>query len=135
MVVAKSIAPSRLSALPGALEVVEHLEVLEQRLFGVDREREDVAAAGRDRDLALFVRQRRAVEELGDALAALDLGEQHLAAAGGQRERERGGHRRLAGAALAGDHVQAHAVPVGVSRAHPCEAIVRSRRRVRSAGK
>ena len=34
---------------------------------------------------------------------------------GGQRERQRGGHRRLAGAALAGDHVQPHALPVGPS--------------------
>ena len=65
---------------------------------------------------ALLVGQRRDVEQLGDALPALDLDEQHPAAAGGQRQRERGGHGRLAGAALAGDDVQPDAVPVDVAR-------------------
>ena len=46
------------------------------------------------------------VEQLGERLAALDLDEQHLPAAGGEREGQRGGDRRLAGAALAGDDVQ-----------------------------
>jgi hypothetical protein len=47
------------------------------------------------------------VEELGDALSPLHLDQQRAPALGGQRERERRGRRGLAGAALAGDHVQA----------------------------
>ena len=61
---------------------------------------------------ALLVGQRVDVEHPGDALPALDLAEQDVLAVGGERERERGGDRRLAGAALAGHHVQAHARPV-----------------------
>ena len=92
----------------GAAQVVEHLEVLEQGLLGVDGEREHLAAAGRHGDLPLLVRQRRGVEELGDALPALDLGEQDPAAVGCERECERRRDRRLPGAAFAGDDVQAH---------------------------
>ena len=80
-VVAKSMAPIFLSDPAGAAQVVEHVEVLEQRLLGVDGEREDLAAVGRDGDPALLVGQRRGVEQLRDALPALDLEEQHAAAA------------------------------------------------------
>ena len=106
MVVAKSTAPIRLSDPARAAHLVEHLEVLQQRLLGVDGEREHVAAAGRDRDLALLVGQRGGVEELGEALPALDLHHQDPAAPRGQRQGQRGGDGGLAGAALAGDDVQ-----------------------------
>ena len=58
-------------------------------------------------DLDLLVGQRRHVEELRNALPPFDFHQQHLAAARGQRQRQRGGDRRLSGAALAGDEVQA----------------------------
>ena len=64
---------------------------------------------------ASVVRQRRDVEGLADALPALDLDQQHPLAAVGQRERQGGGDGRLAGAALAGDDVQAHPLPVAVA--------------------
>ena len=73
-------------------------------------------------DPALGVGQRVDVEHPGDALAALDLAEQHVLAVRGQRQRERRGDRRLAGAALAGHHVQPHAGPV----AHPDNPTERS---------
>ena len=47
----------------------------------------------------------RGVEDLGDALPALDLDQQHPSTPGGQGQRQRGRDGRLAGAALAGDHV------------------------------
>ena len=59
-----------------------------------------------DRHPPLLVGQRRGVEQLGDALAALRLDQQHRAAVGGQGEGQRAGDRRLAGSALAGHHVQ-----------------------------
>ncbi len=60
--------------------------------------------------------ERRYVKGLADALAALDLGEQHPFALPGESERERRGHGRLADAPLAGHHVQAHAVEGAVER-------------------
>ena len=60
MVVAKSIAPSFCRARPALPQVVEHLEVVQQRLLGVDRQRVHLAAAGRDGDLPLLVGQRAA---------------------------------------------------------------------------
>jgi hypothetical protein len=98
-------------AAPRHPELVEHLEVFEERLFRVDRERVDLAPVGRDGDPLLRVRQRRGVEELGDPAAALDLDEQGPPALGGERHRERRGDRRLARAALAGDHVELDARP------------------------
>ncbi len=92
----------------GPAEPVEHVEVLHQRGLGVDRQREDLAAVGADGDPALGVRQRCDVEQRRDPLAALDLAEQYLLAPGGQGERQRGGDGGLAGAALAGDDVQAN---------------------------
>src|SRR6478735_3695171 len=62
----------------------------------------------RRRALDLLVRQRRHVEELGDALAALDFDQQHLAAACREGQRQRRRDRRLSGASLAGHEVQAH---------------------------
>ena len=65
-----------------------------------------VYTAGRHRDPALLVRQGRRVEKLSDALPPLHLDEQRPATVGRQGERQRGRHRRLAGAALAGHDVQ-----------------------------
>ena len=97
----------------GPLHPVEELEVVQERVFGIDRQRVDLAAAGRRGDLALLVRQRRAVEKLRDALPALDFGEQHAAPPGGQRDGQGAGDGRLAGAALSGDDMQAH-IPEGM---------------------
>ena len=68
------------------------------------RRRRGARVAGRDRPL--LVRQRRPVEDLRDALPLLDLDQQRAPAVGGQGQRQRGGDRGLAGAALAGHHVQ-----------------------------
>ena len=94
----------------GAAELVEDLQVLEQGGLGVDRDAPHLAAAGVGDQAHLLDAERGHVEGLADALAALDLGEQHPLALAGEGEREGRGHRRLADAALAGDHVQAHAV-------------------------
>src|SRR6185369_3177620 len=78
----------------------------------VDGQGEDLAAAvaGRarvaDRDRAFRVRERSAVEDAGDALPLLDLDQQGTAAVRSQRQRQRRGHRGLAGPTLPGDHVQ-----------------------------
>ena len=111
--------------LAGAAEPVVHREVLQQRRLGVDVPARTTVAAVRRApcgDPALLVGQRGDVEELGDALAALDLAQQHVLAAGGQRQRQRGGDRRLAGAALAGDDVQAHVGPVGCGCGLTCRS-------------
>ena len=63
-------------------------------------------------DQTFLVGQRGDVEELGDALPALDLAEQHVAAVRGQREGQGRRDGGLAGAALAGDDVQPDARPV-----------------------
>jgi len=85
----------------GPAELVEHVEVVEHRQLGVDRQCVHLAAARRGGDLPLLVRQRLGLEELGDALPLLDLTEQHAAALGREGERERGGDRGLSRAALA----------------------------------
>jgi hypothetical protein len=90
----------------GEAEVVEHLEVLEQGRLGVHRQPADLAAVGGDGDALLGVRQRRGVEDLGDALPALHLDEQGATPARGEREGQCGGERRLARAALAAHHVE-----------------------------
>ena len=110
-------------------QVVEHLQVLDERRFGVGGQRVDVTAGHRrgprrHRHLALSVGQRRAVEQLGDALPALHLHEQDPAPGRGQSKGQRAGHRRLAGAALAGDDVQPHAFPVGIASPHRHQAIL-----------
>ncbi len=91
---------------PGEAQVVEHRQVLQQRGLRVDGQRAHLPAAGRGRDVLLGVGQRGEVEQLGDALPALHLDQQHPAATGGQGQGQGGGHRGLAGATLAGDHVQ-----------------------------
>lgn len=106
MVVAKSIAPSFFSALAGTTQLVEHLEVVEQRAFGVDRQRMDLPATGRHGDLAFLVREGFGLEELGDALPALDLDEEGAPALGREGERECGGDRGLTGPALAADDLE-----------------------------
>ena len=109
--------PEAVERPAGPAEPVVHGEVLQQRRLGVDVQRVHhsggLAVAGQPRrDPALGVGQRVHVEHPGDALAALDLAEQHVLAVRGQRQRERRGDGRLAGAALAGHHVQAHVRPV-----------------------
>ena len=94
----------------GAAELVEGLEVLEERGLGVDRQPPQLAAAGVADEADLLGAERRDVEGLADALPALDLDEEDLAALPAQREGEGGGDGGLADAALAGDDVQAHAV-------------------------
>ncbi len=74
----------------GMAKAVEHLQVLDQGRFRVGYQREHVAARVRagsrpDRDPSFLVWQRRHVEQLRDALAALDLHQQHPAAVGCQR--------------------------------------------------
>ena len=121
--------------LPGAPELVVHREVLQQRRLGIDVERVDLAGAsvpvGRALgDAALLVGQRVDVEHAGDALAALDLAEEHVATGRGQRQGQRRRDRRLPGAALAGDDVQAHLRPVvGAIGARSHEPRIAIRRR------
>src|SRR5262249_15276438 len=62
--------------------------------------------------------------QLGDSLAALYLHEQDPPARGRQSKCQRGGYRRLAGAPLAGDDVQPHALPVAVTSSHRHQAIL-----------
>ena len=83
----------------------------------------EVLALVADAESALLVGQRRAVKDLGDPLPSLDLDEQDPLPARGEREGQRGGDRRLARSALAGDDVQPHALPVRVPRTHVMEAI------------
>ena len=69
----------------GAPQVVEHLQVLEQRLLrgrrpARRRRRRAPSCPGATATLRSSVGQRRAVEQLGDALPALDLDEQDPAA-------------------------------------------------------
>nr|BFE85461.1 hypothetical protein GCM10020093_080620 [Planobispora longispora] len=109
----------------GPAHAVEHLEVFEHGLLGIEGQRVDVPAAGRDGDLPFLVRQRRQIEDLGDPLTPLDLDQQDLATFRGEREGECGGHRGLAGAALAGDDVEPYTIPVGIARTHVSKATQR----------
>lgn len=84
----------------GEAEVVEHVEVFEQGVLDVDRERRHLSATLGGRDARVGRRQRRDVEELRDALTPFAFHEQHPFAVGGQREGECRGDRRLAGTAL-----------------------------------
>ena len=56
------------------------------------------------------------------ALPAFDLDQQDPAAGGGQSQGQGRRHRGLAGAALARDDVQPHAIPVGIPRGHALAA-------------
>jgi hypothetical protein len=76
------------------------------------------AAVARARVLEQRLQQRRHVEQLGDALPALDLAQQHPSAAGGQGAREAGRDRGFACATLPTDDVQ------GVPRSHDTPVIV-----------
>ncbi len=98
--------PEPLERRAGPAQVVEHLQVLQQRRLGVDGEGQDLSTLRRPGHPALLVGQRGGVEQLGDPLAALHLHQQDPATAGGQRQRERGSDRRLPGPALAGHEVQ-----------------------------
>ena len=88
------------------------------RLLGVDGQRVDLAAAGatairrssygsggRSKSCAMPCRPSTSTSST-------------LRAARGQCQGEGRGDRGLACAALAGDHVQSHAVPIGVPRVH-----------------
>ena len=89
------------------------LEVLAQRRLGVHRHGEDAG-----RDLALGEPGRRGLEERREVALGVDLAGQHpLPALGGQLG-QRGGDRRLADAALAGDEDQP-AGPRGRGRSPP----------------
>ncbi len=130
--------PDLLQRLPGPAELVEHVEVLEQGLLGVDGERVQLTAhraarratcraarraarrqaqLGRgDRgDPALLVGECRYAEQLRDALTALHLDQQGPASLRGERQCQRRGHGGLPGPALAADHVQPYALPVGIA--------------------
>lgn len=89
-----------------AAELVEHLEVVEEGALGVDREGVHLPAARCDGDLALLVGEGFRLEELGDALSALDLDEEGAPALGREGEREGGGDRGLTGTALAADDLE-----------------------------
>ena len=67
----------------------------------IDRKGPDLAAAGRNRHLALAVRQGRGVEELGNALPALNLHEEGSLAVVCEGQCERRSNRRLPGTPLA----------------------------------
>ena len=88
-------------------EVVEHVEVFQERGLDVDRQRVDLAAPLGGRDLDLLVGQRRDVEELRNPLAPLNFDEEDLAASRCQGQSQRRRDRRLAGAAFAGHKMQA----------------------------
>ena len=111
------MAPSLRNARPARTEVVVHLEVFEQRFFRIDRQRVDDAAVGRDRNATFGIWQWRAVEETRQALAPFAFDEQGSSSARCERQRERGRDGGFAGAALAGDDVQADAVPVAIAPA------------------
>src|SRR5699024_12863717 len=73
----------------GETEVVEHLEVFEQRRFRVDVQCPQFTTTRARRDALFGVRQRCGVEGLGDTLPSLDLDEQHPYALVGQGETAR----------------------------------------------
>src|SRR5690606_25641393 len=102
--------PEFLQGSAGAAHLVEHLEVVQKGAFRIDGEGVHLPAPGCDGDLPLLVRQRVRLEELCDALAALDLDEKRPLPLRGQGQREGRGHRGLAGTALAADDLEpAHA--------------------------
>jgi len=72
----------------------------------------DLTTAPGHRNATLGVGQRRAAEQLRDALAALHLDEQRAPAPRSQRDRGSRRQGRLAGASLAGHHMQSGAGPV-----------------------
>jgi hypothetical protein len=86
--------------------VVEHVEIFEEGLLGVDGQRTHLAAAGHLGDPQLLVGQRLGLEELGDALPALHLDQQRAPPVRGQAQGQGRGDAGLAGAALAGHHMQ-----------------------------
>jgi hypothetical protein len=113
---------------PRPAQLVEHVQVIQERPLRIDGQTEHLSAAAGGRtgitrcDLAVLVRQRSAVENLGDALALLHLYEQCASPFPGQGEREGGGDCGLARASLAGHHVQARGPPRGlVGRRHSNE--------------
>ncbi|CAB4758187.1 unannotated protein [freshwater metagenome] len=79
--------------------------------MGIDGKGPYLAATGGDGDLALGVWQRRGVEELSDTLTPLDLHEQGSLAVVCKGQRQCSGDGGLAGAPLAGHHVQGDARP------------------------
>ena len=102
-----------LEELARASELVEQLEVLQQGGLGLDRQADDLAAPRQPHDAGLVGAERGHVEGLADALAALDLGQQHVGRCRREGECDRRGDRGLARAALAGDDVQPRSRPGG----------------------
>ncbi|GGJ42563.1 hypothetical protein GCM10010121_062110 [Streptomyces brasiliensis] len=66
----------------------------------------DLTAPGSDGDLPLLIGQRLRLEELRDALPALDLHEERPLPLGGEGQREGRGDRRLSGPALTADDLE-----------------------------
>ena len=87
---------------PDERHLDEQPQVLAQRVLGVHRHREQVGV-----DLARLERQRRGVERGGERALGVHLAHQRALAGAGAEVGERGGDRRLADAALAGDEQQA----------------------------
>src|SRR5262245_51401028 len=87
-------------------ELVEQIEVFEQRLLRVHGQPEDLPSARCDCDLAFLVGQRRHVEQLGNPLPTLHLAEEGAVSLGREGDGKSRGHRRLAGAALPADYVE-----------------------------
>ncbi|CAM5270208.1 hypothetical protein SCANM63S_02862 [Streptomyces canarius] len=102
-----------------AAELVEHLEIVQKGQFRIDGEGVHLAAARSDRDLPLLVRKCFRLEELRDALPALDLHEKRPLPLGREGQRECGGDRRLSGPALAADDLEpAHIFETNQSGRH-----------------
>ena len=72
----------------GQTQVVEHVEVFQERRLDVEGQRDDFAAAVRGRDPSLGERQWGQVEELRDRLPLLDLDQQDAAPACRERQRQ-----------------------------------------------
>ncbi len=95
---------------PGRRQLVEHVQVVQQRVLGVDR-----PARRRRRRPGATATLRSSYGSGGQSNSwampwrPSTSHEQHAPAAGGEGQGEGGGDRGLAGAALAGHDVQAHA--------------------------
>ena len=115
--VAKSTAPEAVEGPSGNAEVIEGVEILDQRILGVDRQAVNRATCRRTTDSPLLrAGQRGYAEEFGDAAASFDLAEQDSPTAASQCASQAGGHRGFACAALPADDVQgvpgSHEMPV-----------------------
>ena len=111
----RELDPAEPSQPPsGRAEVVVHLEVFDERGVGIDGQRAHDPAVRCSGYPTFGVGQWRAVEQASQTLTTFAFDEQGASSARCKRQRQRSRHRGLAGAALAGDDMQADAVPVGV---------------------